>query len=117
MKRQGGILFCALVARALMPCGLAGAETLETPRSGRIYFGFAGTSITPDRPVAIGGQYHTRISGEVHDPLSATALAIETRDAAGIIDQRGCSSMRESAAFWPSVAWRFMVARSATSMP
>jgi hypothetical protein len=37
--------------------------------------------------VAIGGQYHTRISGEVHDPLFATALAIETRDDDGVIDQ------------------------------
>ena len=38
--------------------------------------------------MAVGGQYHTRISSEVHDPISATALAVETRDeAAGTIDQ------------------------------
>ena len=87
MRPRARILFCAIAAGALMPCGLAGAGTLDTPRSGRLYFGFAGTSITPDRPVAIGGQYNTRISGEVHDPLRATALALETRDEEGIIDQ------------------------------
>ena len=37
--------------------------------------------------MAVGGQYHTRISGEVHDPLTATALAVETRDGADVIDQ------------------------------
>ncbi|MCH5376607.1 MAG: hypothetical protein JJ992_21770, partial [Planctomycetes bacterium] len=56
-------------------------------RTGPLYFGWASASITPDRPVAIGGQYDTRISGQVHDPLFATALAIETRDADSVIDQ------------------------------
>ena len=37
--------------------------------------------------MAIGGQYHTRISCEVHDPLLATALAVQTRDETGVIDQ------------------------------
>jgi hypothetical protein len=59
----------------------------ETPRIGRLSFGWASESITPDQPVAIGGQYHTRISGQVHDPLTATALAIETSDDQGVIDQ------------------------------
>jgi hypothetical protein len=66
---------------------MAEAVASETPRSGQLYFGWASTSITPDRPVAVAGQYHTRISGEVHDPLLATALAIETRDGDGTIDQ------------------------------
>jgi hypothetical protein len=59
----------------------------EPPRNGQLTFGWAVESITPDRPVAVGGQYHTRISGQVHDPLLATALAIETRDDRGVIDQ------------------------------
>ena len=77
----------AVMAHALIPCSLAGAEAVDTSRTGRLYFGWAGTSITPEAPVAVGGQYHTRISGEVHDPLSATALAVETRDETGVIDQ------------------------------
>ncbi len=32
-------------------------------------------------------QYHTRISSQVHDPLTVTALAIETKDEQGVIDQ------------------------------
>jgi len=36
----------------------------------------------------ISGQYRDRISGKAaHDPLLATALAMETRDAQGVIDQ------------------------------
>ena len=75
------------MADAVIPCGLAGAETVDVLRTGRLYFGWAVTSITPESPVAVGGQYHTRISGDVHDPLSATALAVETRDESGVIDQ------------------------------
>lgn len=59
----------------------AGDET------GKLHFGWANESIVPNRPVAIGGQYHTRISGEVHDPISVTALALETRGESGVIDQ------------------------------
>ncbi len=70
----------------LIPCHLAAAADSDTPRPGELYFGWDSTSITPDRPVAVAGQYDTRISGEVHDPLLATALAIETRDETGAID-------------------------------
>lgn len=67
-------------------CG-AGANADPGPRQGHLSYGWASVSITPDQPVAIGGQYHTRISGTVHDPLTATALALETRDGSGVIDQ------------------------------
>jgi hypothetical protein len=49
--------------------------------------GWAQQSILPGRPVAIAGQYETRISGEVHDPLTVTALAIESQDAGKTVDQ------------------------------
>jgi len=71
----------------VMVCLEVNPVSAETPRSGEFFFGWASESITPDQPVAIGGQYHTRISGQVHDPLMATALAIETRDDRGVIDQ------------------------------
>jgi len=54
---------------------------------GLLSFGWATESITPPGPVAIAGQYHTRISGDVHDPISVTALALETRDPSGSLDQ------------------------------
>lgn len=87
MKRQTRVLLWTCLAHALIPCCLTWAGAPDTPRSGRLSFGWASTSITPGRPVAVGGQYGTRISGEVNDPLSATALAVETRDGGGVVDQ------------------------------
>jgi hypothetical protein len=51
----------------------------STSNSGRLYVGWASVNITPDRPVALSGQLYTRISKSVHDPVTATALALETR--------------------------------------
>lgn len=59
----------------------------EAPRSGQLSYGWATESIVPNRPIAIGGQYHTRISTQVHDPITVTALALETKDDKGTIDQ------------------------------
>lgn len=49
--------------------------------------GWAHDSITPDQPVALSGQFHTRISEYVHDPVTATAVAIETRLDGEVVDQ------------------------------
>jgi len=48
--------------------------------------GWSTADVTPDRPVVLRGQFHTRISERVHDPLTATALALEA-DGAGGEDQ------------------------------
>jgi hypothetical protein len=47
--------------------------------TGPLYVGWARVDITPERPVALIGQLHKRISQKVRDPLTATALALETR--------------------------------------
>ncbi len=61
-----------LLALALAPNALgAGAEA-------GLLVGWSSVSITPDLPVALAGQFHTRISKYVHDPVTATALAIES---------------------------------------
>lgn len=39
--------------------------------------GWAQTDITPDRPVYVIGQLYSRISSYVHDPLTATCLALD----------------------------------------
>ncbi|MHB8897962.1 MAG: hypothetical protein ACYC6Y_04385 [Thermoguttaceae bacterium] len=75
------------ISLALLLCSALATPAAEPARTGRLHFGWAATSISPDAPVAIGGQYHTRISGQVHDPLTATALALETRNDAGVVDQ------------------------------
>jgi hypothetical protein len=46
---------------------------------GEVLVGWASADITPSRPVALAGQMHTRVSKGVHDPVTATVLAIETR--------------------------------------
>jgi hypothetical protein len=55
--------------------------------TGALYVGWATGDITPDGPVALIGQLHKRISQKVRDPLTATALAIETHDENGQREQ------------------------------
>ena len=46
----------------------------------KLYVGWATADITPDKPVNLIGQFHKRITMKVNDPLTATVLALETRD-------------------------------------
>lgn len=55
--------------------------------SAELLVGGATISITPDRPVALEGQRHLRISQAVESPVTATALALETRDGDKVLDQ------------------------------
>jgi hypothetical protein len=54
---------------------------LEECSASELHVGAATVSITPDRPIALSGQMHTRISQRVRSPVTATALALEARDA------------------------------------
>jgi hypothetical protein len=81
------LLLSHLIAVATLTTPLCAADTTTRPRPGKLSFGWAHESIVPDKPVAIAGQYNTRISGDVLDPITVTALAIETRDDKGVIDQ------------------------------
>jgi hypothetical protein len=56
------------------------ALAADTPRPDPLLAGWATADITPPRPVALTGQLHKRISTGVRDPLTATALALETRN-------------------------------------
>lgn len=44
----------------------------------KILIGWASRDITPNKPVALLGQFHVRISKYVNDPLMTTALALES---------------------------------------
>ncbi len=72
MKVPG--FLCAALS-ALVVC-------LDTPSlvAGQLWAGAATVSITPDEPVAVMGQFATRISTTVEAPVTATALALETRN-------------------------------------
>jgi len=66
----------ALLALLLVPAPQLDAKE---PPSGRVHVGWAITSITPEEPVALAGQFHKRISERVESPCMATVLALETR--------------------------------------
>ncbi len=59
------------------PCGMGGTERLSA--ASLLHVGWSHVDVTPGRPVALIGQLHKRISERVRDPLTATALAVETR--------------------------------------
>lgn len=50
-----------------------------------IKIGWAQRDITPPGPVALRGQFNLRIATRVHDPLTLTALALETADEQAVI--------------------------------
>lgn len=81
LKRLTWSLFPILTAAALVPVVLADCQAAE------LHAGGATVSITPDRPVALSGQMHTRVAREVESPVTATALALESRDGDKVLDQ------------------------------
>jgi hypothetical protein len=52
-----------------------------------LWLGAATTDITPARPIALDGQFNTRISRKVETPLTASAVAIEARESGRATDQ------------------------------
>ncbi len=71
-------LAASLVLMILPAISLTAAE---------LHLGGATVSITPDEPVALSGQMHTRIARTVESPVTATALALESRDGDKVLDQ------------------------------
>ena len=69
---------CIAVLNALPACSLTAAE---------LHIGGATVSITPGAPVALSGQMHTRIARSVESPVTATALALESREGDKALDQ------------------------------
>lgn len=53
----------------------------------QLYMGAVTMDITPDEPVALDGQRNVRISKQPVTPISATALALESRDGEQVLDQ------------------------------
>jgi hypothetical protein len=76
-------LLCSVLAVGLLSI----APLLVECRGADLRFGGATVSITPDRPVALAGQMHTRIAREVESPVTATAMALEFRDGDKVLDQ------------------------------
>jgi hypothetical protein len=70
----------AVVLACVFAAGHCAADT-------ELLIGAASTSITPDQPIALDGQFHTRISQGVDNPITATAVAIEARQNGQSVDQ------------------------------
>lgn len=77
-------IFCIMSASTVTS---AKANQQEQPNNELFYVGWAQVDITPHKPVALIGQLQKRISQSVKDPLTATALALETRKADGAVEQ------------------------------
>src|SRR5262245_19167418 len=76
-----------LLCTILTVAALVIASALVECRAAELHVGGATVSITPDRPVALAGQMRTRIARNVESPVTATALALESRDGDKILDQ------------------------------
>lgn len=66
---------------------LLGMHAAPQCGAAELHVGGASVSITPDRPVALSGQMHTRIARTVDSEVTATALALESRDGDQVLDQ------------------------------
>lgn len=58
-----------------------------TTIAAELRIGSSAVSITPDRPVALAGQFGTRISQSVEAPIIAAAVAIESVEGGKVADQ------------------------------
>jgi hypothetical protein len=72
-KKTSGIILILLLILPNMP------DLNLFAQEDQLYVGWAVADITPDKPVALIGQLHKRISVAVQDSITATVLAIETR--------------------------------------
>ena len=64
---------------SIIACGLPALFVLAAAKgadAAELLVGGATISITPDKPVALAGQFHTRIGRTVETPVTATALAL-----------------------------------------
>jgi hypothetical protein len=88
MNSTKKITFAAIFATLLPAVPVFAAEPAKTPTKGReLWIGGATVDIAPDKPVALDGHRNLRISKKVESPLSATALALESRRGDKMIDQ------------------------------
>jgi acetyl esterase/lipase len=76
----------SLLAAGVIAAAVAGTAAAELPPTG-LLAGWASGDLTPDRPVAIHGQFNRRISKVALDPITCTALAIESRSDGRAVDQ------------------------------
>ena len=78
----------ALALLAGLSCVFSPAfVTAAEPPAGRLYVGWATVDITPAQRVVLDGSGYKRVTKEIEDPVTATVLALETRDGDKPIEQ------------------------------
>ncbi len=71
----------------LWVCCATGYAIADEPAAGQLYAGWATVDITPTDPVVLDGSGYKRVTNEVEDPVTATVLALETRDGDKVLEQ------------------------------
>ena len=77
----------------------------------KLSVGWAQRSITPNGPILMEGQMYPRVSRYVHDPITATALALDNGDQQAIfvsmdmteVPLHAMDKIREKLAAWPEI--------------
>jgi len=78
-----GAVILGFAAIAMTPWAVLAADT----EPGALRIGWASTSITPEQPVIMSGGSRARLSTGVMDPLTATALVLESARDGGTAEQ------------------------------
>jgi hypothetical protein len=78
IQRSFGISGAAILLLGIVASPLLAAE---------LSVGGATVDITPERPVALAGQMHVRISKQATTPIYVTAVALESKDGDRVLDQ------------------------------
>jgi hypothetical protein len=84
MQNLPAVSAIAGVALGMMFISSASGDQIAAPG---LQVGWSTTDITPAKPVSLVGFFEKRISTGVRDPLTATALALESRRPNGVAEQ------------------------------
>lgn len=66
---------------------LCGVLFVPAATAATLHVGAKSVSITPDQPIALAGQMHTRIARTVESEVQANALALESREGDTVVEQ------------------------------
>ena len=83
LSRSGVVVILAGLAVCFTERSLLAGE----PPAGQLHVGWTTVDITPSDPVVLDGSGYKRVTKEVEDPVTATVLALETRDGDRVIEQ------------------------------
>jgi len=83
-RSRGGVwaILWGMAVGCAAPSSLAGE-----PAAGQLHVGWATVDITPSARVVLDGSGYKRVTSAVADPVTATVLALETRDGERALEQ------------------------------